>query len=395
MDGLQISAQVHQSRVLIVEDEKDLAEMISQCLEKRGFSISVAYEGKEAWDRIEKERPNLILLDLMLPGIDGWEICRMIRQNPDKEIREAGVLMLSARALPEDRIRGLSLGADDYVIKPFSLSELLLRVERLLSRRNAVSRLSQEVDRLRIQIQENEENLRNVIHDLKTPLIAMGISAKILMRRGPDPEGLVFLRRIHENSSRLTRWVEDLLLLSELSFHQTPGEMEKADMVGLVLRVMDLLEAAAQEKGIQVEFRPFSTLPAVPVIKRWVERAFENLFSNALKFTPEGGRVEVTVGMNGDEGREGVLITVRDNGIGIGPEDLPKIFEPFQRGKNALSESGMGLGLSLTKRVVEMHGGEIDVQSELGKGSTFSVILPVGESKQEKGVGTVENFTKN
>jgi two-component system sensor histidine kinase/response regulator len=395
MDGLPIPAQVHQSRVLIVEDEKDLVEMISQSLKKRGFSISVAHEGKEAWDRIQEERPHLILLDLMLPGIDGWEICRMIRQNPDKEIREAGVLMLSARALPEDRIRGLSLGADDYVIKPFSLSELLLRVERLLSRRNAVSRLSQEVDRLRIQIQENEENLRNVIHDLKTPLIAMGISAKILMRRGPDPEGLVFLRRIHENSSRLTRWVEDLLLLSELSFHQTPGEMEKADMVGLVLRVMDLLEAAAQEKGIQVEFRPSSTLPAVPVIKRWVERAFENLFSNALKFTPEGGRVEVTVGMNGDEGREGVLITVRDNGIGIGPEDLPKIFEPFQRGKNALSESGMGLGLSLTKRVVEMHGGEIDVQSELGKGSTFSVILPVGESKQEKGVGTVENFTKN
>jgi two-component system sensor histidine kinase/response regulator len=395
MDGLQISAQVHQSRVLIVEDEKDLAEMISQCLEKRGFSISVAYEGKEAWDRIEKERPNLILLDLMLPGIDGWEICRMIRQNPNKEVREAAVLMLSARALPEDRIKGLRLGADDYVTKPFSLSELLLRVERLISRGNALSRLSQEVDRLRVQIQENEENLRNVIHDLKTPLIAMGISAKILMRRSPDPEGLAFLRRIHENSSRLTLWVEDLLLLSELSFHQTPGAMEKADMVDLVLRVVDLLEAAAQEKRIQVEFRPSGTLPAVPVVKRWVERAFENIFSNALKYTPEGGRVEVSVEIKWDKGREGVVIAVSDNGIGIGSEDIPKIFEPFQRGRNASSECGVGLGLSLAKRIVEMHGGEIDVQSELGNGSTFSVILPLRESKQEKGVRTVENFTKN
>ena len=162
-------------------------------------------------EKIQTEKPDLVILDLMLPDLDGWEICRMIRRDERKEIRETGILMLSARALTSDRVHGLGLGADDYVTKPFSLAELGLRVESILKRRRAVSDLFQEVDHLRYKMQEQEVGLRKVVHDLKTPLISMGASAKLLMRRENQDESLNFLRGIYENSLRLTHWLEEIL----------------------------------------------------------------------------------------------------------------------------------------------------------------------------------------
>ena len=183
-------------KILIVDDERDLVEMLAFALQKKGYGTVHAYNGTEAWERIKSENPDLIILDLMLPDLDGWEICRMVRRDERQEIREIGILMLSARAQVEDRIRGLELGADDYLTKPFSLGELLLRVEKILKKRQAISGLFAEVDQLYCKMQEQEVGLRKVIHDLKTPLISMGASAKLLMRRNDQKESLDFLKSI-------------------------------------------------------------------------------------------------------------------------------------------------------------------------------------------------------
>ncbi len=120
-------------RILIVDDEKDLVEMLAFSLGRRGYEPVRAFGGREAWDKMMSERFDLVVLDLMMPDLDGWELCRMIRSNEKKEIRETPILMLSARALPEDKIQGLELGADDYLSKPFSLSELIMRADKLLA----------------------------------------------------------------------------------------------------------------------------------------------------------------------------------------------------------------------------------------------------------------------
>ena len=307
----------------------------------------------------------------------------MIRRDERKEIRETAILMLSARALTSDRIYGLELGADDYLTKPFSLGELCLRVEGMLKKRRAVSELFKEVDHLRFKMQEQEVGLRKVIHDLKTPLISMGASAKLLMRRSNQDEGLDFLRSIYENSLRLTHWLEEILLFSEAPFKGMVSEMEEIEIQTLVKKTVDLLRATGREKKIEIDFRPDFGLPTVLCNVRWMQRALENLLLNALKYTPEEGKVKIMVGRSIEE--EAVEIIFKDTGIGIFAEDLPKIFDPFQRGRNASGEKGIGLGLSLVKEVVDLHGGEVRVRSEPQKGTAFSIVLPVREGVRRKG----------
>lgn len=380
------------AKILIVEDERDLVEILTSTLHKRGYETFVAYDGTEAWKKTQSEKPDLLILDLMLPELDGWEICRMVRRDESQEIREIGILMLSARAQVEDRIRGLELGADDYLTKPFSLGELLVRVEKILKKRQAISGLFAEVNQLWRKMQEQEVGLRKVIHDLKTPLISMGASAKLMMRRNPQEESLDFLRSIYENSLRLTRWLEEILLFSDSPFKGMIGEMEEVEIQTLVRTSVDLLRAAGREKRIEIEFRSNSNLPTVFCNERWMQRALENLLSNALKYTPEEGKVEVAVSLSAEG--ESVEIIIKDNGIGIFPEDLPQIFEPFQRGRNAYGEKGIGLGLSLVKEVVDLHGGKILVESKPQKGSTFSIVLPVRKNVRRKGgEKAAENFT--
>jgi signal transduction histidine kinase len=296
--------------------------------------------------------------------------------------------------MAEDRVRGLELGAEDYITKPFSLMELMLRIEKLLNRRQAYASLKSELAILQGQTREQEERVCKIIHDLKTPLVSMGASAKLLMRPREADEALEMLRGIYENSQRLSRRLEETLLFSAASFSGKKILMKEINLPLLADRLRESFQGLAREKMIGMQFLPFPAFPPLRGDERWLERALENLLGNALKYTPEGGRVEVGGSM--DPGGEKLEIWVRDNGRGIFPEEVQQIFHPFHRGKNALNEPGMGLGLSLVKEVVDLHGGEILVQSEPQKGSTFSIILPIGENGSKKGGEmAAEKFTNN
>jgi two-component system alkaline phosphatase synthesis response regulator PhoP len=131
-------------RILITDDERDLVEMLALSLGRRGYEIARAYDGLEAWEKVKEEKFDLLILDLMMPGLDGWDVCRFIRKSDDPQIRETPILILSARAMAEDRVRGLEMGAEDYITKPFSLMELMLRIEKLLNRRQAYASLKSD-----------------------------------------------------------------------------------------------------------------------------------------------------------------------------------------------------------------------------------------------------------
>jgi signal transduction histidine kinase len=363
------------SKILITDDERDLVEMLAFSLGRRGYEITRAYDGLEAWERVKEERFDLLILDLMMPGLDGWEVCRFIRKSDDPQIRETPILILSARAMAEDRVRGLENGAEDYITKPFSLMELMLRIDKLLNRRQAVTSLKSELAILQGQTREQEERVCKIIHDLKTPLVSMGASAKLLMRPRETEEAMEMLRGIYENSQRLSRRLEEILLFSAASFSEKKILMKEINLPLLAERLRESFQALAREKMIEMQFHPFPAFPPLRGDERWLERALENLLGNALKYTPEGGRVEVGGSM--EPGGEKLEIWVRDNGRGIFPEEVQQIFQPFHRGRNALNEPGMGLGLSLVKEVVDLHGGEVRVRSEPGKGSVFSLFFPL------------------
>jgi signal transduction histidine kinase/predicted metal-dependent phosphoesterase TrpH len=372
------------TKILIADDERDLVEMLAYNLEKKGYQIIKAYDGFEAWEKIESEKPGLVILDLMMPNLDGWELCRLIRRNQKKDIREMGIFMLTARAMAEDRVYGLEIGADDYLTKPFSLNELILRVEKLIEKRKTLSRLEKEMGSLRSSMEEKESSLSKVVHDLRSPLISMGASAKRMLRKGQNEEATGILKTIYDSSLKLTQWIDETVFFSKGS----EGKMRELDIGSTVKQVVELLRDVAREKNIEIHFRSSDPVPTLLCNEQLLQRAFANLISNAFKYTQEGGKVEVSVISYLRKGGDGGVleISVKDTGIGILEEDIEKIFEPFYKGKNAATEGGMGLGLFFVKEVVDLHGGRILVQSEPNKGSMFSILLPVGNRSQREGI---------
>jgi signal transduction histidine kinase len=356
-----------------VDDEEDLVAMLAHNLGKKGYQISTAYNGFEGWEKIELERPDVLVLDLMMPDLDGWEVCRLVRGSQIKEVNDIGILMLSARAMPEDRVYGLEIGADDYLTKPFSLSELILRVEKLAEKRKSAYQLKEEMESLRSSMHRKETDLKRVVHDLKNPLLSIGASAKRMLRRSQNEEELKILGMIYDSSVRLTGWVDDTLSASKLE-----AEIKEVDIQRLIQQVIHLLEETREEKKIKICFDGSASIPHLFCHEELMFRTIENLLSNALKYTPHGGKVDVTLTpyLQWKEGGF-VEISIKDTGIGILEDEIERIFEPFYRGRNHSAQSGAGLGLSFAKQAVEFHGGKILVQSEPLKGSIFSILLPV------------------
>jgi signal transduction histidine kinase len=360
-------------KVLIADDERDLVAMLAYNLGKKGYQILTAYNGFEAWERIESERPDLLILDLMMPDLDGWELCRLVRRSQIKEINDMGILMLTARAMPEDRVYGLEIGADDYLTKPFSLNELVLRVEKLAGKRKSVYQLKEEMECLHSSMRRKETDLKRVVHDLRNPLLSIGASAKRMLRRSQNEEELKILGMIYDSSVRLTGWVDDTLSSNKLE-----AEIKEVDIQQLIQQVVNLLKETGEEKEIEICFDSSVSIPHLFCHEQMMFRTIENLLNNALKYTPHGGKVDVTITpyLQWKEGGF-VEISIKDTGIGILEDEIDRIFEAFYRGRNNSTQAGVGLGLSFAKQAVEFHGGKILVQSEPQKGSVFSILLPV------------------
>ncbi len=371
-------------KILIADDEKDLVELIRYHLTAKGYSVFTAFNGLEAWEKIQMEKPDAIVLDLMMPDLDGWDLCQMIRRSEHKDIRAMGILILSARAMAEDRVYGLEMGADDYLTKPFSSHELVLRVEKLIEKRIHIAQLKDELESLHASIEEKKSNLMRVVHDLKSPLISIGFSAKRLMRRNANEETSSGLETIFNNSLQLTRWIDKTLLSDNREPLRHQEEMEEVDLRSLLSKTIDLLKEVALEKKIEIEVSLSPTVPKIRCQESMMLRALVNLLSNALKFTPPHGQVGISAVAYFNRRGTGVLeISFKDSGIGIYEEDLPNIFLPSYRGKNVHTAEGKGLGLSFVKEVVDLHGGKILVQSAPNRGSLFSILLPLRSSPEE------------
>lgn len=293
--------------------------------------------------------------------------------------------MLTAKAMAEDKVYGLEIGADDYLSKPFSLNELILIVAKLIQKQKTVSQLKEEVDSLGSLVERKESNLRTLAHDLKSPLISIGFSAKRLLRRHQENEEMTGpLKTIYDSGLHLTRWVDETLFTKDRSSSGWQEQMKVADIKSLVQQAIDLLRESCSEKDIKIEFKTFTSIPVISCHEPLMYRALVNLLSNALKYTPRGGEIEVSVHAYFNQKGTGVLeISFRDTGIGICQEDKEKIFEPHYRGKNVSSQEGKGLGLAFAKEVIELHGGKILVQSEPNVGSIFSILLPIKNALQE------------
>ncbi|MEH2060215.1 MAG: hybrid sensor histidine kinase/response regulator [Nostoc sp.] len=361
-------------RILAVDDIQDNLILVQAILESEGYEIDLASNGIKALRQIEQSPPDLILLDVMMPGIDGYEVTRRIRNNP--AISYIPILLITAFH-ESSVVDGLDAGADDFIRKPFDTDELLARVRSLL-------RLKHSLDEQQKMARQREDFVSRLTHDLRTPLVAADrmlnlFEMEIFCKISPEmKQAIAVMIRSNQN---LMEMVNTLLEVYRFEAGKKTLNWEECDLREISQEVVSELSPLTNEKGLTLEIDTSELQPRSPNAgmimgdRLELRRVLNNLIANAIKFTDIGGitiRIFETSPHPGNPGL--VTIEVQDTGYGIAPEDRATIFERFRQGRN--KRSGSGLGLHLSHRIIEGHAGTIQVASELGKGSVFTVQLP-------------------
>lgn len=352
-------------RILVVDDSPDNVFLIQTILEEEGYTITTAEDGPTALAEVEKSPPHLVLLDVMMPGMDGFEVTQRLRQNA--KLPFIPILLITAYDQPSVA-KGLDTGADDFIRKPVEVEELLARVRSLL-------RLKHSVDERDEIARQREDFVSRLTHDLRTPLVAADrmlvlLSQGALGELSPSiQEAIVTMIRSNQN---LLQMVNTLLEVYRFEAGRKTLAFFPVDLQELLQEVVKELSPLAQDKGValQVQQQPISSVK-VSGDRLELHRLFTNLIGNALKFTDKGS-VTVRLSTSADSYLQ---VDVIDTGSGISSEDQATLFQRFRQGSH--KRSGSGLGLYLSRRIVEAHQGSLQVESELGKGSTFSVSLPI------------------
>ncbi|MDY6879946.1 MAG: ATP-binding protein [Thermodesulfobacteriota bacterium] len=364
-----------EKRVLIVEDDQDLLDMLEYNLTKRGYTTLTALDGLHVSDLIERERPDLVLLDIMLPGPSGFEILRTIRNHDQEDISDIPIIMLTALGSPEAKLKGIELGADDYILKPFSVKEVLLKVDRLVSREQKKRQLSDQLRKIETEERQQADFQNMLFHELKTSLcIIGGYSSRIAEKHGLTREVYQHYGGvIKECSVSLSSLAEDMLLLARLENGEAPLPTEDVCIEETMKKLITALSQKAQEKDIAVHLRTMGDLPILRLNPTALKLSLSNLIENALKYSPNKSSIEISLV---SEEADRVMVVVEDNGPGIAQEDIKSIFNKFYRGQNVRSSTkGTGIGLYIAKTLIKAMGGKISVESMEGKGTCFQVSL--------------------
>jgi len=366
-------------QVLLIEDSATSRVLVQGFLQAAGVTTFVAEDGTTGTAMLREHRPDVVVLDVVLPDADGVELCRQWHKDPD--LKDVPVLLISGERLAdEDRAAGLRSGAMGYLLKPFSDVELLAQVHLLYQLGQTHRQLKDRNAELERSNRELEEFAHIVSHDLKEPLRTVTghcrMLTKCLLSR-LDEQSEAFLAAIAGGAERMQKLIDDLLAYSRVG--RTDRPFESVDLNDLLARVLANLDAAVTESGATVRI---DELPVVWANRLLLGQLFQNLASNALKFRSERPPVlDVTAEPAGDL----VKITVADNGIGIDHRHFEWIFGIFQQAPTEKKYPGTGMGLALCRKIVAYHGGRLWLESELGEGTRFHVELPTGTASLAAG----------
>ncbi len=376
--------------VLIVEDSPSERFLLRMLLHGEGYDTIEAANGSDAVRLFSESPPSIVLVDCMMPVMDGFETCRRIRALPEGQ--SIPIVMVTGLFDDESIEKGYAAGATEYVVKPYRQSILRRRVawlirqyraEREVQRKNAEIREAnaklQELDRLKADF------TAMLVHDLRAPLTSVR-GALDLMYRAPERLTSIQRDELYEAANQSLKRVLDLLN-DVLDLYRSEPYNINLDFVPvkpaeLLRKCVEEARLFADTKAIKIDFAAWGALPVMSVDPGEMERVFANLLSNAVKFTEPGGRIEVRAevldGTGVETGKTSLAVHVTDTGSGIPAALLPYLFDPYrQASDNDRKRGGVGLGLAIVKRIVAAHGGNVSVHSTVGVGSSFTVALPV------------------
>lgn len=405
--------------ILIVEDSPTQAQQLEHILQERGYKITIAANGRLALEAVRRRKPTLILSDVVMPEMDGYELCRQIKS--DAQLADIPIILVTTLSDPQDVVRGLECRADNFILKPYDELYLLNRVRFMLANRqvrqteqggmgveiffnghkhfitadrlqilnlllstyDAAIQRNKELSLSQQQLQETNSRLEaankeldafshSVSHDLRGPVRAVQGFSRMLLREGEarlSERDQHLLRNICRNAEQMGVMLEGLLNLSRLGRQSL--SLRPVNMGEIVRQVID--EQRGQQEGRKVEMH-VGALPDCPADSMLIKQVWVNLLSNALKYTSKRETAVINVGCN-QQGGDNVFF-VRDNGAGFDMQYAAKLFGVFQRLHNSAEFEGTGVGLSIVQRIVERHRGRIWAEAEIGKGATFYFSLP-------------------
>jgi hypothetical protein len=426
-------------RILIVEDSPTQALFLENLLKQKKCKVDIAIDGIDALRCMNENIPSVVISDVMMPNMNGYELCSAIKTDP--RFHHIPLMLLTSLCDPVDVIKGIECGADNFLVKPYPKDLLFFHIENILENRKLREKSSEqgflefyyagvtykipmnpvqitdlllstyssaieknaelhEVNRqLNIAKEEltvkNEELIRlneelillnqqknhflgMAAHDLRNPLgVIQGFSSflKESLEEKIDKESLSMLESINNSTNFMINLINEYLDVAVIESGKIRLDLKKQDLRSFVLENIRLNEKAASKKKMSIIFQADPSLPEVAIDPNRFEQVLNNVIGNAVKFSPFESTVQVNLNQVGDE----VILTVRDQGIGIPPNQIDKLFGLFGRlvSRGTAGEPTTGLGLAIAKKIISEHHGRIWVESELGKGSTFSIALPI------------------
>jgi signal transduction histidine kinase len=363
--------------LLLVDDDPTARQVAQAILAQDTYAFRHASGGEAALALIVEKEPDLVLLDVMMPGIDGFEVCRRIRKMPTRAYLP--IMMITALDSPKDLARGLDAGADDFISKPVPRVELRARVRSMLRIRHQHLELVQQARMLRELNNQREDLVRMVVHDLRSPVTAIQLAASALIAndKATRAEQEADLRLIKEEARRVGNYLEEMLLLARQEEGRLSLSFERVDLGAVARETIHALRPVAKARGITIKSAAEGDTGVVLGDAALLRRVVDNLLTNAIKFSPRNTMVEVHVGVDGSD----VTLDVVDEGLGVPEEMRGRIFEKYEIVKvRAAGGPQTGLGLPFCRTVVEAHGGYISCLPREGRGSRFHVKFPAAKA---------------
>jgi len=365
-----------QATVLVIDDERAMRDACCQALSRDGYKTEAAENAETGLQKARQREPDVVLVDLKMPGMGGMELLERIR-DIDANIVS---IVITGYATIESAVEAMKRNAYDFLPKPFTPDHLRIVVKRGLERR----RLS--IERAQLQ-QEKEMMKRNFVtlvsHQLRSPLTSVKQYFGVILggfAGGVDTTQKEMLEKAGKNIDSLLQLIDDWLDMSRIEAGNITEGFKPVALAPILSEILELLKPSAEAKKVTVELDSRDDLPTVEGDRESLKQAFTNLISNAINYTGRGGTVTVSTAEEAGHW----VVEIFDTGIGISEDNLHFIFDEFFRVKSKETRgiSGTGLGLPIAQKIIEAHNGFIRVVSELGKGSTFSVFLPKTEVKQ-------------
>ena len=402
LNQIEDETKANNASVLIVDDTIYNIQLLSLMLNKQGYRVEKATSGTEALESANRLLPDIILLDIRMPDIDGYEVCKRLKANP--VTKDIPVIFISSIEESTDKVEAFSVGGVDYISKPFQLIEVLARIEThlrlcLLQKKlqeqneqlqSSALVLSRSLEQERKLSQMKSDFISVVSHEFRTPLTTIQSASELLeYYEWTKEEQVEQLHQIQSEVKHMTDLMEDVLFLSRANANKAKLNITKFDLADFCKRLLvqikktfaenytlhSFLHILPNEIAIHIE----NELPIVSVNmdEKLLRQIITNLITNAIKYSHQNTTIEFKVTVDFRVSSPNVSFVISDRGIGIPEEDLEHLFSAFHRGKNVGILPGTGLGLSIVKNCIDIHNGTIVVNSKLNVGTEFTVTLPI------------------